>query len=107
AVANASVTWHPSESEGGAMGAAMGRMMGGGGSGGSTTSDADGRFQFDGLPDSHVTVTANHSDFLEASRDVDPSKESAVDLTLGTGASIAGTVVGKDGRTGLPGALVQ
>jgi len=106
AVANASVTWHPSESEGGAMGAAMGRMMGGG-AGGSTTSDADGRFQFDGLPDSHVTVTASHSDYLETTRDIDPAKESVVDLTLGTGASIAGTVAGKDGRTGLPGALVQ
>ena len=73
AVANASVTWHPSESEGGAMGAAMGRMMGGG-AGGSTTSDADGRFQFDGLPASHVTVTASHSDYLETSRDIDPAK---------------------------------
>jgi hypothetical protein len=106
AVANASVTWHPSESEGGAMGAAMGRMMGGG-AGGSTTSDADGRFQFDGLPDSHVTVTASHSDYLESSRDIDPSKEQSVDLTLGTGASISGTVVGTDGRSGVPGALVQ
>jgi hypothetical protein len=106
AVANASVTWHPSESEGGAMGAAMGRLMGGG-AGGSTTSDADGRFQFDGLPDSHVTVTASHPDFLDASRDIDPSKESAVDLTLGTGSSISGTVVGTDGRSGVPGALVQ
>src|SRR6185295_16771975 len=67
AVANASVTWHPSESEGGAMGAAMGRMMGAGG-GGSTTSDADGHFRFDALPDSKVTLTANHPDFLEASR---------------------------------------
>jgi hypothetical protein len=106
AVANASVTWHPSESEGGAMGAAMGRMMGGG-AGGSTTSDADGRFQFDGLPASHVTVTASHSDYLESSRDIDPAKEQSVDLTLGTGASISGTVVGTDGRSGVPGALVQ
>jgi protocatechuate 3,4-dioxygenase beta subunit len=105
-VANASVTWHPAESEGGPMGAAMARMMGGG-AGGSTTSDADGRFQFDGLPDSHVTVAAAHPDFLEASRDIDPSKESAVDLTLGTGASISGTVVGTDGRSGVPGAFVQ
>lgn len=106
AVANASVTWHPAESEGGAMGAAMARL-GGGGAGGSTTSDADGRFQFDGLPDSHVTVTASHPDFLDASRDIDPSKETALDLTLGTGASISGTVVGTDGRSGVPGAFVQ
>jgi protocatechuate 3,4-dioxygenase beta subunit len=106
AVANASVTWHPAESEGGPMGAAMARM-GGGAAGGSTTSDADGRFQFDGLPDSHVTVTATHPDFLEASRDIDPSKESTLDLTLGTGASISGTVVGTDGKSGVPGAFVQ
>jgi protocatechuate 3,4-dioxygenase beta subunit len=105
-VANASVTWHPAESEGGPMGAAMARL-GGGAAGGSTTSDADGRFQFDGLPDSHVTVTATHPDFLEASRDIDPSKEPALDLTLGTGASISGTVVGTDGRSGVPGAFVQ
>jgi hypothetical protein len=89
------------------MGAAMARFGGGGGAGGSTTSDADGRFQFDGLPDSHVTVTAAHPDFLDASRDVDPSRESALDLTLGVGSSISGTVVGTDGRSGVPGAFVQ
>ena len=106
AVANASVTWHPAETGGGPMGAAMARMMGGGG-GGSTTSDADGHFQFDGLPDARVTVTASHPDYLEATRDIDPSKETAVDLSLGTGASISGTVVGRDGRSAVPGALVQ
>src|SRR5207249_442793 len=63
ALANASVTWHPAESQGGAMGAMMARMAGGG-AGGSTTSDADGRFQFDGLPEGHVTVTASHPDYL-------------------------------------------
>ena len=107
AVANASVAWHPAESGGGPMGAAMARMMGGGGGGGSTTSDADGHFQFDGLPDARVTVTASHPDYLDASRDIDPSKETAVDLSLGTGASISGTVVGSDGRSAVPGALVQ
>ena len=107
AVANASVTWHPAETGGGPMGAAMARMMGGGGGGGSTTSDADGHFQFDGLPDARVTVTASHPDYLDASRDIDPSRETAVDLSLGTGASISGTVVGGDGRSPLPGALVQ
>ncbi len=107
AVANASVTWHPAETGGGPMGAAMARMMGAGGGGGSTTSDADGHFQFDGLPDARVTVTASHPDYLEATRDIDPSKETAVDLSLGTGASISGTVVGRDGRSAVPGALVQ
>ncbi len=107
AVANASVTWHPAESAGGPMGAAVARMMGGGGGGSSTTSDADGHFQFDGLPDARVTVTATHPDYLDASRDIDPSRETAVDLSLGTGASISGTVVGSDGRSAVPGALVQ
>ncbi len=106
AVANASVTWHPAEAGGGPMGAAMARMLGGG-SGGSTTSDADGHYLFDGLPDARVTVTASHPDFLDASRDIDPSKETTVDLALGTGASISGSVVGSDGRTPIPGALVQ
>ncbi|HKF41697.1 MAG TPA: carboxypeptidase regulatory-like domain-containing protein [Thermoanaerobaculia bacterium] len=106
AVANSSVTWHPSESQGGAMGAMVARIAGGG-AGGSTTSDADGRYQFDGLPEGRVTITANHPDYLEASRDVDPSKETAVDLVLGTGASISGTVIGTDGRSGVGGALVQ
>ncbi len=104
AVANASVTWHPAETGGGPMGAAMARIMGGVGGGGSTTSDADGHFQFDGLPDARVTVTASHPDYLEATRDIDPSKETAVDLSLGTGASISGTVVGRDGRSAVPGA---
>lgn len=106
AIANAAVAWHPAESQGGAMGAMVARAIGGG-AGGSTTSDADGRFQFDGLPEGRVTVTATHPDYVEAARDVDPSKDSTVDLTLGAGASIAGTVVGTDGRSGVPGALVQ
>jgi hypothetical protein len=88
------------------MGAMVARMMGGG-PGGSTSTDADGQFQFDGLPDGRVTVTASHPDYLDASREVDPSKDSTADLTLGTGASISGSVVGTDGRSGVPGALVQ
>ena len=52
-------------------------------------------------------MTASHPDYLEASRDIDPTKEQTVDLALGTGASISGTVVGSDGRSGVPGALVQ
>ncbi|MGE5716240.1 MAG: carboxypeptidase regulatory-like domain-containing protein, partial [Acidobacteriota bacterium] len=105
-VANAAIAWHPAESQGGGMGAMVARMIGGG-AGGSTTSDADGRFQFDGLPDGRVTLTATHPDFVETSRDVDPAKEPSVEVTLGSGASISGTVVGSDGSTGIPGALVQ
>jgi protocatechuate 3,4-dioxygenase beta subunit len=107
AVANASVSWHPADSQGGAMGAMVARITGGSGSGGTTTSDADGHFRLDGLPDGRVTVAATHPDYLDASRDVDPSKEASVSLVLGNGASISGTVVGTDGRSGVPGALVQ
>jgi len=73
AVANASVTWHPSESEGGAMGAAMGRMMGGGA--GARRPRTPTAAPVRRLPASHVTVTASHSDYLETSRDIDPAKD--------------------------------
>ncbi|HEY6064571.1 MAG TPA: carboxypeptidase regulatory-like domain-containing protein, partial [Thermoanaerobaculia bacterium] len=103
-VPNASVAW--SESSGGDMGPAaaiMARMNGG--TNGVTT-DADGRFRFDGLPAGRITLTAEHPDFLETSKQIDLDNEATVDLTLSLGGSIAGTVVGKDGRTGVPGAQV-
>lgn len=103
-IPNASVSWQPADSSGG-FARVFARF--GGSNAGSTTTDADGRFRFDSLPDGRVSVTASHPDFLEGSREVDPAKESSVDLTLGTGGSISGTVVGRDGRTGLAPAQVS
>lgn len=100
---NASVSWQ-------AAGETGGRGfpgMPGGNRGGSTTTDADGRFHFDGLASGRVTITADHADYLEASRDVDPDKDGSVDITLGTGGSISGSVVGRDGRSPAAGALVS
>ena len=103
-VPNATVSWRASGDGGGGPMAFMGRM---GGGNTSTTTDADGRFRFDGLPTGRVTVTADHTDYLEASRDADPDKDASVDITLGTGGAISGTVVGRDGRTPIAGALVS
>jgi protocatechuate 3,4-dioxygenase beta subunit len=106
AVANASVSWHSSESGGGPAGA-FARLAGMGGGGGATTTDADGRFQLDGLPPGKVTVSASHPDYLDATRDIDPDKDASIELPLGSGATIAGTVVGRDGRSGVAGAQVS
>ncbi|HEV2063761.1 MAG TPA: carboxypeptidase regulatory-like domain-containing protein, partial [Thermoanaerobaculia bacterium] len=104
-VPNASVTWRAQG--GGGMGGFGGMMVLGGGGNNATATDADGRFSFDGLPDGKVTVNASHSDYLEASRDVNPDDQPSVDITLGTGGSISGTVVGRDQRTPLGGAQVS
>ncbi|MEO8430066.1 MAG: carboxypeptidase regulatory-like domain-containing protein [Acidobacteriota bacterium] len=101
---NASVSWQAAGDEGGR--GPLGAMFGGN-RGTATSTDADGRFHFDGLAPGRVTVTAEHADYLEASREVDPDKESSVDITLGTGGSISGSVVGKDGRMPAAGALVS
>ncbi len=104
-IPNASVNWQAAGSSGGAAGAMFGRL-GGGAQNTATNTDADGRFHFDGLPAGRVTVIADHSDYLETSRDVDPDKDGAVDITMGTGGAISGSVVDRDGRTPVAGALV-
>jgi protocatechuate 3,4-dioxygenase beta subunit len=104
-VPNASVSYQSSGSGGMGGGAAFLRL--GGASNSSTTTDADGRFSFDGLPDGKIQVTASHPDFLDVTQEVDLSKQSTADLTLGTGGSIAGSVVGQDGRSPIPGAQVS
>ncbi len=103
-VPNASVSWQASGGDGPGGMVVFARLTGGNTA---TTTDADGRFHFDGLPQGKVTVSASHADFLEASKEVDLDKEPSVDITLGTGGGISGTVVGKDGRTPVPGALVS
>jgi protocatechuate 3,4-dioxygenase beta subunit len=106
-VANASVSWSAAGSGGGGpMGGAFARMAGGGGNT-ATTTDADGKFSFDSVPDGKVMLTGSHPDYLEVTREVDPSKDGPVDLTLGSGATITGTVVGQDGRSPIPGAQIS
>ncbi|MCA1579853.1 MAG: carboxypeptidase regulatory-like domain-containing protein [Acidobacteria bacterium] len=104
-VPNASVSWQAAGSSGGGPGAMFARMAGGAANT-ATNTDADGRFRFDGLPEGRVTLVADHPDYLETSRDVDPEKDTNVDIALGTGGAISGTVVDRDGRTPMAGALV-
>jgi hypothetical protein len=104
-VPNASVAW--SEGSQGGMGpgiAVLARLEGGAET--AVTTDADGRYRFDGLPPGKITLSASHPDFLEVSKPVELEDEANVDLTLALGGSIAGTVVAKDGRTGVSGADV-
>jgi protocatechuate 3,4-dioxygenase beta subunit len=104
-VPNASVSWTEG-SDASRMGAGMSvlaRLDGAGASAGTT--DADGRFRFDGLPAGKITLSAEHPDFVEVSKQVELDDES-VDLTLGLGGSISGSVLAKDGRAGIPGADV-
>ncbi len=105
-VPNASVSW--SEGSGapgfGPAAAAIARLSGGGTA---VSTDADGRYRLDGLSTGKVTIAAEHPDYLEASRQVEVEDEETVDLTLSLGGSIAGSVVGKDGRSAVPGARVS
>ena len=103
-VPNASVSW---SEDGGGPG--MGMLAGFGGGQNAQTTDADGRFRFDGLAAGKVNLTARHPDFLDTSKPIDVKEEdeSTVDLTLSIGGSLAGTVVGKDGRTPVAGAEVE
>jgi protocatechuate 3,4-dioxygenase beta subunit len=104
-VPNAGVSWREeSGGMGGPAAAALARL--GGGDSQTQTTDADGRFRFEGLSDGRITLTAEHPDFLEVSKEIEIQDESTVDLTLSVGGTIAGSVVGKDGRTPTPGAEV-
>jgi protocatechuate 3,4-dioxygenase beta subunit len=103
-VPNASVSWFEGSGASQFPGAATIARMTGGGNGVST--DADGRYRFDGLPAGKVTIAAEHPDYLEVSRPVEVEDEATLDLTLSLGGSIGGTVGGKGGRSAVPGAQV-
>ena len=100
AVANASVSWAPAS---GASGIAA---FGPAPEGRDATSDADGKFAFDGLPDGKVVLSVSHPDYMDASVDVDPAKQSSIDVGLSAGGAISGTVVASDGHTPAAGARV-
>jgi protocatechuate 3,4-dioxygenase beta subunit len=99
-IANASVSWRPS-STGGPAGFILGA-----GSDRQVSTDADGKFSLEGLPEGKVHLEASHPDYLEASLDVDPDQQTTAEISLGSGATISGSVVTSDGRTPAPGARV-
>ncbi len=82
---------------------AIGRLTG---DGTAVSTDADGRYRVEGLPSAKITISAEHPDYLETSRQVEVEDDETVDLTLSLGGSIAGSVVAKDGRSAIPGAQV-
>ncbi len=103
-VPNASVSWSQDSGAQRPGAALMARLSG---ENTAVSTDADGRYRMDGLPSGKISVAAEHPDYLEVSRQVEVDDEATVDLTLSLGGSIAGSVVGKDGRSAIPGAQVS
>jgi protocatechuate 3,4-dioxygenase beta subunit len=103
-VPNASVSWSQDSGSQRPGMAAIARLAG---EGNAVSTDADGRYRVDGLPSGKVTLAAEHPDYLETSRTVEVEDDATVDLTLSLGGSIAGSVVGKDRRSAIPGAQVS
>ncbi|HTY42350.1 MAG TPA: carboxypeptidase regulatory-like domain-containing protein [Thermoanaerobaculia bacterium] len=89
-----------------AASARPGAAFGGDGSGPTATSDGDGHFALDGLPDGHATLTVTHPDYVTTSRDVDPAATADVVIQVSSGAEISGTVVSSDAGQAVPGASV-
>jgi 5-hydroxyisourate hydrolase-like protein (transthyretin family) len=106
-IANASVSWRSQGSVGGGGGGGNPTALFGGASNNITSTDADGKFSFDGLPEGKVTLTASHTDYLDATQDVSPDQQQSVDITLGSGGSISGMVASVDGRTPVAGSRVS
>jgi len=105
-VANATVSWREEGS-----GDARGIMYTQGGVfadvPNASATDADGGFHYEGVPSGKLVFSASHPDYLEATKTLDTAAGSSVDLVLSIGGSIAGQVVGRDGRNPLPGAVVS
>ncbi len=99
-VANASVSWT-------AVGGGGGGMRFGPDTQQTTGTDADGRFSFDSLPEGKIRLEATHPDYVDGSVEADPQKQATVEIPLGSGGAITGTVVGSDGRTPAAGARVS
>ncbi|MGH9398802.1 MAG: carboxypeptidase regulatory-like domain-containing protein [Thermoanaerobaculia bacterium] len=97
---NAAVSWEPARrGTGDYSESSVGRRR-------ETTSDADGRYSFEGLPPGKLTVKAKHPDYLPAEKVVSPETESTADLAFEKGVRVAGTFVDRDGRTPVGGAQV-
>jgi protocatechuate 3,4-dioxygenase beta subunit len=73
----------------------------------STTTDADGRFQYTGVPAGKLVFRAMHQDYLEATKTLDTASESALELVLSVGGTIDGQVRAGDGRSPAPGVPVS
>jgi large repetitive protein len=99
-IAGATVSWSESGAAANPM-AALGLAPANG-----TTTDGNGAFEIEGLPPEKITVTASAPDYLDASQPVDPTRQEEVDLSLGTGGSISGSVTTSDGAA-VPGANVS
>ncbi len=73
---------------------------------GSTTTDAEGRFRVEGLAPGSYTLTASHPDWTEETERVELKEQaSTVEIRLGRGGAIAGSVVA--GGRGVAGAAVS
>lgn len=72
-----------------------------------TTTDADGRFRYEGVPSGRLMFSAAHPDYLEGSRTLDTASDAALDIPLSAGGTIAGQVVGRDRRAPVEGAVVS
>jgi 5-hydroxyisourate hydrolase-like protein (transthyretin family) len=73
----------------------------------SVTTEADGRFHCEGLPPERLVFSAFQPDYREGSKTVDVSSESTIEVALGAGGAVTGTVVDHDGRTPVVGADVS
>ena len=85
----------------------MGGILAMGGGESEVTSDADGRFEIEGLATGKLRVTARHADYSDTTEGVELREGGAtVELRLSTGGVVAGTVF-SDGRQGVAGVDVN